>query len=131
MAALSLSDLPRLVTVKVAAEYLGITESQVRSLVAAGQMARTPVGARVLIPREALDQFIIENTVSPCRAETPGRASGFSTSANVIISSGPKVDAAASAQRALRTAQSLKPPSLTSSTSARGTPARVIPLKSS
>lgn len=124
-------DLPRLVSPKDAAKYLGISESQVRGLVNSNRIARTPIGSRIMIPREALDQFILDNTVQPCRDEIRDRASVSSKSANVITSSGPKVDAAASAQRALQIASSLKPPSPRSSTSVRGTLARVIPLKSS
>lgn len=125
------SDLPRLVSPKQAAKYLGISEAQVRVLVNANRIARTAIGARIMIPREALDQFILDNTVQPCRDEMQVRVSASSKSGNASISSGPMADAAASAQRALRTASSLKPPSPTSSTSGRVTPGRVIPLRSS
>ncbi|MCK1455032.1 helix-turn-helix domain-containing protein [Bradyrhizobium sp. 35] len=105
---MTLNELPRLVTVTQAAEYLGLTASQVRTLVATDKIARTPVGARVMIPRDALDQWILKNTVQPCRDETQVPASAFSKSASASISSGQMADAAASAQRALRTASSLK-----------------------
>ncbi|TAH68260.1 MAG: DNA-binding protein [Rhodopseudomonas palustris] len=129
--AITAADLPRLVTPKQAAQYLGLTEAQVRGLVNSNRIARTPIGARIMIPRDALDQFILDNTVQPCRDEIPVRASGSSKSASATTSCGPKVDAAASAQRALQIANSLKAPSPPSSTSARATPARVIPLRSS
>ena len=123
--------LPRLVSVAEAAKYLGLKEPQVRALVAAKKMAKTLIGSRYLIPREALDAFILENTVQPCRDEIQAPASASSKSADAFTSSGQRVDAAASAQRALRTADLLKPRSPTSCTSARATPARVIPLRSS
>lgn len=128
---MTLNELPRLVTVTLAAEYLGLTASQVRTLVATNKIARTPIGARFMIPRDALDQFVLTNTVQPCRDETPVRVSASSKSASAITSVGPKEVAPASAQRALRIANSLKPRSPNSSTSEREIPARVIPLKSS
>ena len=122
MTALSFDDLPRLVSLKQAADYLGLTKSQVRNLVSSKKIARTPIGARTLIPRDALEQFIKENTVQPCRDETQGPVSASSKSAASTISFGPTADVAASAQRALRTANSLKPHSRTSSTSGRAIP---------
>lgn len=125
------SVLPRLVTIRQAAEYLGLSESQIRGLVASDKIARTPIGARMLIPRDALDRFILENTVQPCREETTVHVSASSKNGNVSTSCGPKVDAAASAQRALKTAKLLSLPSPSSCTSAPATLARVIPLRSS
>lgn len=64
------------------------------------------MGSRIMIPRELLDQFILDNTLQPCREEIPVRASASSKSAAATTSSAPKVDAAASAQRALQIAGS-------------------------
>jgi excisionase family DNA binding protein len=127
---LEFGDLPRLVTVKVAAQYLGLTDSQVRALVTTNRIARTPIGARIMIPREALDEFIALNTVQPCHGETQDPGSAFSKNVSASTSFGAKTDAAASAQRALQIAGSRKQRCLTSSKSAAGTRARVIPVKS-
>ncbi|WP_441252029.1 helix-turn-helix domain-containing protein [Tardiphaga sp. 71_E8_N1_1] len=126
----ALEDLARLVSVADSAEYLGLKEGQLRGLISAGRIARVRIGSRVLIPRDALDQFILANTELPCRDEIQERAFASSKSADAITSSGRTVDAAASAQRALRTAESLKPRSPTSSISAPEMQARVIPLRS-
>ena len=131
MTALSLDELPRLVSLEQAANYLGLTKSQVRNLVTSKKIARTPIGARTMIPRDALEQFITENTVQPCRDETQGRVSAFSKSAESTTSCGAKADVAASAQRALRTANLLKPHSRTSSTSGRAMPGLGTQQKSS
>jgi excisionase family DNA binding protein len=128
---LAFADLPRLVTPKIAADYLGLSESQVRGLVATNRIARTSIGARIMIPREALDEFISLNTVQPCHDEIQARAYASSKNASASTSSGAKADALGSAQRALQIASSLKPRSPTSSTSAPAMQARVIPLKSS
>src|SRR5215471_874669 len=108
MSALSLDELPRLVSLEKAASYLGLKKSQVRNLIISNKIAWTPIGARRMIPRDALEEFVKTSTVKPCPAETQVRACASSKSANATISSGPKVDVAASAQRALRTASSLK-----------------------
>jgi excisionase family DNA binding protein len=57
---LSLDELPRLVSVEKAATYLGLTKSQVRNLVNNKKIASTPIGGRTMIPRDALEPFIIE-----------------------------------------------------------------------
>ena len=109
MTILSFDELPRLVSLEQAANYLGLTKSQVRNLVNNQKIASTPIGARTMIPRDALEQFIKENTVQPCRDETQGHVSAFSKSAAPTTSCGARADVAASAQRALRTANLLKP----------------------
>jgi excisionase family DNA binding protein len=97
-----------LVSVEKAANYFGLTKSQVRNLVNNKKIASTPIGGRTMIPRDALEQFIIENTVQPCRDETQGHVPAFSKSAAPTTSSGATADVAASARRALRTADLLK-----------------------
>ncbi|UPJ72799.1 helix-turn-helix domain-containing protein [Bradyrhizobium sp. 187] len=105
----SISDLPMLPTPQQVADVLGLTKAQVRGLIAGGKIAHIRVGARLVIPRDAIETFIIENTVQPCRDETRDRAFASSRKENVSTSSGLMPDAAASAQRALRIASSLKP----------------------
>jgi excisionase family DNA binding protein len=124
-------ELPRLVSLKQAAQYWGLSISQVRNLVANKKIASTRIGARTLIPRDELEQFITEITVKPCRDETLGPASASSKNAGSTTSFGARADEAASAQRALRTANLLKQHSGTSSISGRATPDPVIQQKSS
>jgi excisionase family DNA binding protein len=129
--AMLFDELPRLVSLKQAAQYWGLSISQVRNLVAKKKIASTKIGARTLIPRDTLEQFITEIMVQPCRDETQVHVSASSKNAGSTISYGAKADEAASAQRALRNADLLKQPSRTSSMSGRVTPDPVIQQKSS
>ena len=70
---LSLTDLPMLTTLTQAAEVMGPTKSQVRSLVRAGRIAHVMIGKRLMIPREAIEQFISNSMVTQCRVETQDR----------------------------------------------------------
>src|SRR4051812_9161810 len=104
----ALADLPLLVTPKQAAEVMGPTESQVRGLIRDRRLAHVMVGSRLMIPREAIEQFIASNTVIPCREETQDRGyigTGAGTAGTSPI---PSAAAAGSAQRALQIARSLK-----------------------
>jgi excisionase family DNA binding protein len=130
----ALADLPLLATPKEAAAVMGPTESQVRGLIRTGRLAHTMVGKRVMIPRDAIEQFIVNNTtntVTPCRDETKDHASTGTATASAGTSPGPKEAAAGSAARALRIAQSLKSPSPNSCTKPDEPAARVIRLRSS
>jgi integrase len=64
-------------------EVLGLTESQVRHLLDEQRIARVRVGKRDLIPREAINRFIISNTVEPkpWRDETTAPSSASSEGA--------------------------------------------------
>jgi excisionase family DNA binding protein len=126
---LVLDDLPMLATPKQAAEVMGPTEAQVRGLIRSGRLAHVMVGARIMIPRMAIENFIIENTVAPCRDETKDRVSTGTGIANVGTSPGQNEAAAGSAARALKIAASLKSHSPNSSTPATREPGRVIPLR--
>jgi excisionase family DNA binding protein len=126
----AIDGLPLTATINEAAEVLGFKATQVRALISIKRIAFIRVGSRYMIPRDAIQQYLLENTVQPCHDEIPARVSAFSKSGNASISSGPMVDAAASAQRLQRIAHSLKRPSPTSSTSEPAMPARVIPLRS-
>jgi excisionase family DNA binding protein len=126
------SGLPLLATPQAAAAVLGVTESQIRLLLHEGRIARVRIGKRDLIPLDAVERFVTSNTVEPSwRAETPAPSSAGSPSAAAGTSPGQKAVAAASAQRALRTANKLKSLLPSGSTSEPARPAaRVIPLKS-
>ena len=69
----SVADLPMLVTPKQAAEVLGPSVSQVRGLIRTGKLAHIMVGSRVMIPRDAIERFTIDNMVTQCRDETRPR----------------------------------------------------------
>ena len=129
-AAVQLNDLPMLATPRQAAAVMGLTEAQVRGLVRGGRIGHIVVGKRVMVPRDAIERFIADNTVQPCRVETLDHASGSSKSGAAITSSGLKAVAAGSAARALQIADKLKSRSPSSSTCVTETPARVIPLRS-
>jgi excisionase family DNA binding protein len=128
------SGLPLLATPQAAAAVMGVTESQIRLLLHEGRIARVRIGKRDLIPRDAIERFISSNTVDPSmswREETTAPSSAGSPSAAAGTSPGQKAVAAASAQRALRTANKLRSLSPSGSTSEPARPAaRVIPLKS-
>jgi excisionase family DNA binding protein len=128
---LTLTDLPLLATPKQASEVMGPTESQVRALIRTNKLAHVMVGTRVMIPRDAIEKFISNNTVTPCRAETKGRDSTGTAIASVGTSLGQSEAAAGSAARALQIVQSLRSPSRTSCTKPDEQAARVIPLRSS
>src|SRR5436305_767855 len=95
-AAIPFNELPMLATPKQASAVMGPTEAQVRALVRDGRIAHVLVGKRVMIPRDAIERFILENTVQPCHGETQAPASATSKSASASISSGLKTVAAGS-----------------------------------
>jgi hypothetical protein len=64
-----------------------------------------------MVPRGAIEQFISQNTVLPCRGEIPGRVYDSLNDVGSITSVGPNQGAAASAARALQIANKLKSPS--------------------
>lgn len=51
-----------LLSIREAAEQLGISQHTVRGLVTAGQIEHVRVGSRILISRKALERFIEVNT---------------------------------------------------------------------
>ena len=128
---LSIDDLPLTAAIDQVARVLGFTCGQVRALVNNKKIAHIRLGSRFMIPRDAIERYLLENTVQPCRDETPVPASASLKSEIASTSSGQKAVAAASAQRALQICNSLKPHSPNLSTPAPGQPVRVIHLKSS
>jgi excisionase family DNA binding protein len=126
----ALSDLPMLVTPKQAASLLGPSESQVRGLIRDGRLAHVMVGKRVMIPRDAIQQFIACNTRQSCQGETKALTSIGSKSGLAGTSSGPSEAAAASAALARQTAKQLRSRSLSLSNSEPHDLAPVIRLRS-
>jgi excisionase family DNA binding protein len=127
--ALRAGEVPMLATPKQAAKELGVTVGQIRGLVRENRLAHVSIGSRVMIPRDALQQFILNNTVSACQDETPARAFDSSISAAATTSPGPIMGARVSAARARQIANKLKSRSPSSSNSEPAAPVHVIPLK--
>jgi excisionase family DNA binding protein len=130
MAPLTIEDLPLTAPIDQVAKVLGFTCGQVRSLVNKKKIAHIKLGSRFMIPRDAIERYLLENTVQPCHDATPGPASASSKSEIASTSFGQKAVAAVSVQRALQIADSLKQRLPNSSTLAPEQPARVIPLRS-
>lgn len=112
--------LPLLISVAHAAQMLGVSASTVRQLISSGRIAHVRLGAsKRMLPTRAIEQFINENVVSACPAETPAIDSAISRSAVPTTSFGPKADAAASEALVLMTVQRLKSRSRNSSRGGR------------
>jgi len=126
------ADLPMLASIKQAAEVLGLSEGMTRGLIDGGRIAHVQVGkSKRMIPRDAIERFVNDNTVKPCRDATTAPAFASSTSAAVSTSSGLTEDAAGSAAHTRLIAERLKLRSRSSSDNSHQTSARVIPLRSS
>jgi excisionase family DNA binding protein len=128
---LEMGDLPELVNLAQTAQVLGLSKPQVRRLIQSRRLEHVLVGQRPFVPKTAIPRFIADNTVQPCREETPALASAFSESERAFTSAGPKQAAAGSAARTRQIANRLKSRSPSSCASAPAGAAPVIPLKSS
>ncbi len=118
-------------TPKQLAERAGISESQVRSLIAARRLEHVPIGSRVMIPAGAFERFVQAETVKrQWRDETKAQGSAGSMSEAAGTSLGQSKAGAASAALARQTANKLKQSSRAGSTSEAAEPGRVIHLKS-
>lgn len=73
----TVDDLPDLATPKQVREILPLSDYQLRTLIRERRIGHVPIGARFLIPRESIREFIAKNTVSPCPDETKARASAW------------------------------------------------------
>ena len=122
---------PLLLTIKQAVRRMGVKDGQVRKLTREGHLAHVEIGSRVMIPRGAIEQFIADNTVQPCRGEIPAPAFGFSKSADAFTSAGLNQAAAGSAALALQIANKLKSRSPSSFTHESGKAAPETHRKSS
>jgi excisionase family DNA binding protein len=120
-----------LLTTKETAKLLGISDAGVRRLIQQRKLEHLRIGARSMIRRDRLQNFIDDNTVRQCPEETLAPGSGSSKNADASISSGQTAVAAASAARALLTASKLSMRSQNSSKPTSDMPDRVIRLKSS
>jgi excisionase family DNA binding protein len=110
---------------------LGPTEAQIRGLIRAGRIAHVMVGKRIVVPREAIEAFVAQNTVLPCHDGTKAHDSVGSQSAGDSTFPGPNMVAAASARLARQTANKLKRSSQNGCKLGGGTTGQVIPLQSS
>jgi hypothetical protein len=126
----SKDDLPELAGLAQFGAVMGLTDRQVRGLISEGRLEYVEIGRRLFVPKRAIDRFIAENTVQPCRDEIQAHASVSSKSESVSTSVGPKAAAAGSAARARQIADKLRSHSPNSSESEHAPKARVIPLKS-
>lgn len=123
---------PMLASIKQAAEVLGLSECMTRGLIDGGRIAHVQVGkSKRMIPRDALERFVNDNTVQPCRDATMVPAFASSKNAGASTSSGLTEDAAGSAAHARLIAERLRSRSRSSCDSNRQTSARVIPLRCS
>jgi excisionase family DNA binding protein len=126
---LRIDDLPELASLAQTAAVMGLTVPQVRSLIHEGRLEYVEIGRRLFVPKAAIPRFISQNTVQPCRDETPGPVSASSKKEGAFTSAGPKAAAAGSAARVRQIANKLKSSSPSSCVSERAPADRVIPLK--
>jgi hypothetical protein len=123
-----MANTPKLLTGKQVAEQLGLTSDRsVRSIREAGQLAYIMVVGRYMYPRDAVDQFIQNNTVSPCQDQTEDQNLCRSKSAAAsITSAGLKLGGAANEARVRAISERLKKPSANSSDNKPAQEDRVI-----
>jgi len=119
-----------LLSTKQTAKFLGVSDASVRMLIRQGRIDCVRIGKRPWIRRDRIQDFLDSNTEKKCPAETQAPGSGFSKSGDASISSGLTAGAAASAARALLTANKLSKHSQNSSKPTSDPVARVIRLKS-
>ena len=100
---------PLLLSIKQAADQLGVSDNLVRRMIATGRIAHVQLGVRkCMIPRDAIERFIADNTVQPCQDAITVLAFATSKSAGPSTSSGLSAGAAGSAARAQAIAGRLK-----------------------
>jgi len=112
-----MANSPKLLTGKQVAEQLGLTSDRtVRSIRETGKLAFIKVAGRYMYPRDAVDQFIQDNTVMPCQDNTQGQSSNPT---NVAVASSTstmlKTDAATKKARGRAISAQLKKLSQTTS----------------
>jgi hypothetical protein len=104
----SVLDLPLLATPRQAAHVLGLTDGQMRSMIASLRIAHIVIGKRSVVPRDAIERFIAENTVQPCRDAIKDQSFDTSKSAKPTTSFGRREVVVASAARVRAIAEKLK-----------------------
>ena len=112
-----MANSPKLLTGKQVAEQLGLTSDRtVRSIRETGKLAYIKVAGRYMYPRDAVDQFIQDNTVMPCQDNTQGQSSNPTNVAVVSSTSTTlKTDAATKKARGRAISEKLKKLSQTTS----------------
>jgi len=122
-----------LLTLQEVATILRLPTRRVRELVNQKRIAFIPAGKKkVMIPDEAIDCYIANETVQPCHDEIQGRSFARSKSGEErITSSAQKAVAAASAARARKISQKRKKSLANSLSPGPGEAAHVIPMKRS
>jgi hypothetical protein len=123
-------NVERVETIKQTAKRGGISERQVRHLIATGQLDHVMIGCRILIPVDAWPRFIATARAKSWHDETRGRDCGTSKNEVAITSPGQSMAAVASAQQVRRTAAKLKTSSRNGCTAEDAAPGQVIPLRS-
>jgi excisionase family DNA binding protein len=121
----------RLETPKQLAKRVGISERQVRHLLASKQLEHVKIGCRVHIPDGAFSRFLALRMVRSCPDAIKDRDYGGSPSASASTSRGQNMAAAASARLARQTANKLKSTLQNGCNDGDGEQAQVIPLRSS
>lgn len=69
--------LPEIASVDEVAEYLRLTPDKVRRLASAGKIGSIKIGVRRTFPREAVEEFVADNTI----AATPANPHGLTDQA--------------------------------------------------
>jgi hypothetical protein len=123
----------RLETPKQLADRVGISEGQVRHLIATDQLEHVKIGSRVHIPVGAFGRLVEANKRGGAawRDEIKVQGCDGLQREAPITSPGPSTAAAASARLARQTANKLKSSSQNGSNSEGGETAQVIRLQSS
>ena len=91
---------PLLETPKQLTGRAGISESQVRSLIASGRLEHVMIGSRVISLRVPFERFLQTETVKSCRDETKVQSCAGSPNEAATTSRGLSAAGAASARRA-------------------------------
>jgi excisionase family DNA binding protein len=120
----------QLETPKQLAKRVGLTEKAVRKLLKGGKLSFVRIGTRLRIPPGTWEVYLKTNVVQPWRDEISDQNFSSSANASASISSGQRVDAAASAALAQQTAQRLKLSSRSSSKDTQGGQAQETHRKS-
>jgi hypothetical protein len=118
-------------SVRQLADRVGVSEAWIRQRMRGRELRYAKAGGRYFITAGAWEEFIERNTVEAegWDGETKDHVYNGLKNEVRITSVGVKVVEAASAQRALRTAERLKSSSRTGSTHDSESPGLVIPLK--
>ncbi len=91
------------------AERIGWPVRRIRNLIANKQIRHHRIGGSILIPTDAIDEFLHRTEIQPCHVEEPAHAlSHDQTSPIISFVSSTTMDGKKSVQRAHRIAEKLK-----------------------